>query len=525
MKKILVLYNKTLVIGTIILLVGIAIAPLINANVSAENVDIKLSGHNFSNMEPNAEPLSWIDRWPDLPGRYEPMFDVYDVIEFEQTTWGLSSADFNDDGELDFAVSWSTAPWTQSTISIFYNHGENDFTQNDVYTITSPPRRYFKDLDSADYDNDGDTDLMFTYSISTSSIDDGFVNVLFNDGENNFGNLTIVAELIEGDRINPQLTSDDFDNDGDIDFLVGDNSGLVEFFKNDGTGNFISACLYDFGMQLSRGLSSADFDNDGDIDFIVTQHTKGTSIGNIYLVWNDGSESCFNQSNFVNIVDLPPPTTSFFTCTWIRGYGCLQSIDYNDDGMMDFIFSGSDSVFLYMQKDIGVFDYFHIMRLPAITNDEGTGWTVDDLRMGGICTGDFNNDNLNDLIIGGDFGFVRICYNNFVLVDIVKPDTANLYISNEMKWFPFMAPIRIYSFIQYGKSIVIGDLTVEVKALAPLQKVEFYLGNKLKFTDETEPFEWEWSSFSFGRKKVKAVGFDMDGEQVGFDDTIVWKFL
>jgi len=70
-------------------------------------------------------------------------------------------------------------------------------------------------------------------------------------------------------RINPQMTSADYDNDGDIDFIVGDNSGIVEFFINDGQGNFMSdGVIHRYG-HLSWGLSSADFDNDGDIDFIV----------------------------------------------------------------------------------------------------------------------------------------------------------------------------------------------------------------------------------------------------------------
>jgi parallel beta-helix repeat protein len=40
----------------------------------------------------------------------------------------------------------------------------------------------------------------------------------------------------------------------------------------------------------------------------------------------------------------------------------------------------------------------------------------------------------------------------------------------------------------------------------------------------SEPYEWEWDRFSFGRYTVKALAYDLDGEQVGFDDTIVWKF-
>ena len=192
---------------------------------------------------------------------------------------------------------------------------------------------------------------------------------------------------------------------------------------------------------------------------------------------------------------------------------------------MDFIFSGGESVFLYMQKSIGVFDYFHIMRLPGRKAEDG-GWYNDDLRKGGIAIGDFNDDGLDDMIIGGVQGVVRKCYNRFVMVDIVYPDIANVILNNKIVWdIPFCDPIMIYSFIKNGKSIVIGNLTVEVKPLEPLQKVEFYIGIRKMFTDDSEPFEWEWNRFSFRRCKIKAVGFDLDGNKVGFDDAVVWKFF
>ena len=61
----------------------------------------------------------------------------------------------------------------------------------------------------------------------------------------------------------------------------------------------------------------------------------------------------------------------------------------------------------------------------------------------------------------------------------------------------------IYAFIKHGTSIALGNLKVEVKALAPLQKVEFYLGLRLMHTDDTEPYEWNWDKFSFGQVFAK----------------------
>jgi len=124
-------------------------------------------------------------------------FDIYEVIDFGQTAWGATSADFNDDGDIDFAVTSATAPFTQSKISIFYNDGNLGFTQDDVFTFSYS---YISDLDSGDYDNDGDIDLMFTYSETEGSgggKTNGTVNLLLNDGENNFGNHIMIVKHVE----------------------------------------------------------------------------------------------------------------------------------------------------------------------------------------------------------------------------------------------------------------------------------------------------------------------------------------
>jgi hypothetical protein len=224
-----------------------------------------------------------------------PHFDNVSLIKFGQSAYGIDIADFNDDGWLDFAVSWATRPLGYSSITLFYNDGHLNFIQEkEIFTINE---NYIADLDIGDYDNDGDYDIIFTKNIYKWHRDlpwnvIGAYYILENRGDDTFESKKLIAErgrdimfyfganfylhvqcpirhYFGYDRINPKMTSADFDNDGDIDFLVGDNSGMVEFFINDGQGNFMSDGIIHRYGHLSWGLASADFDNDGDIDFIV----------------------------------------------------------------------------------------------------------------------------------------------------------------------------------------------------------------------------------------------------------------
>ncbi|RLF58455.1 MAG: hypothetical protein DRN27_05380 [Thermoplasmata archaeon] len=209
----------------------------------------------------------------------QSMFEVFDIVEIGRNSWGLTSADFNDDGYIDFAVASAHTGSNYSTISIFYNDGNKKFTRNDVYS-TDFYLRYIKDLDSGDFNDDGDIDLIFTYSeyeyfneIPVHVY--GVTSLLLNDGNDSFSDEEIIARRGSGipfdpeGRINPQITTGDYDGDGDIDLLVGDNSGIVEFYLNDGSSNFMNdGIIHNFGHS-SWGLTSGDFDGDGLIDFVV----------------------------------------------------------------------------------------------------------------------------------------------------------------------------------------------------------------------------------------------------------------
>jgi len=444
-------------------------------------------------------------------------FDIYELASFGQTAWGLATADFNNDGLIDFAVSSATVPITYSSVTIFYNQGDLTFSQEEVYRFNE----YIMDLEAADVDNDGDIDLLFTYNEVTwigewGYYTNGTVNLLENNGDNQFEPHKMIVWLGPHERMDPekqtniQLACADYDNDDDTDFLIGSNSGKVELFANDGFGEYSGIeVIHDYG-KYSWGVASGDFNDDGWMDFIVNANEEGKqSTNHIYLKYNHRIPDIFDNNPGESIVELPIPTK--FRNSGLYTDGCLVSIDYNNDGLLDFMYGNAAYVFLLVQKDDGFFESFYVCRLP-----DGLEGYSDSLKIGALTVGDFNNDGLDDVIAGGVQGNVRLFVNTKTLIDITYPQDMWWYRFGEEQGRGFKYP---------GNCLVIGDITVQTKELEPLSYVEFYLDDKLVFTDEESPFEWEWNRFSFGSHMVKTKAYDLDGNSAGFDTARVWKFL
>jgi len=206
----------------------------------------------------------------------ETGFELQYLAELGQTVYCLTSQDFDNDGDIDAMSCYSRAGEVERAIRYFENTGGSFIDRGNVFQSYSGDR--ISGLDSADYDNDGDFDLVMTYSETIPGNDYykdfGYIQLLENTGSS-FIESEVIArngELTQGKvltkaRYNPRLVLEDFDKDGDIDIAVGDNSGWVELFQNV-NGEYGRSIVSNFG-DFTWGISKVDIDGDSDVDLLV----------------------------------------------------------------------------------------------------------------------------------------------------------------------------------------------------------------------------------------------------------------
>lgn len=181
-------------------------------------------------------------------------------------------ADYDNDGDLDFLLTGQEAePDFDPVIRIYRNDGG---TFVDAGATLHPV------MDGAvawgDYDNDGDVDLALTGS---SREQDHFSEIYQNDG----GTFSAISPNI-ANVSQSSVAWADYDNDGDLDLLLTGKTGIsthtTKLYRNDG-GTFVDSGVplpdLDYGV-----LAWADFDRDGDHDFYLSGRTQNGVLGHLY---------------------------------------------------------------------------------------------------------------------------------------------------------------------------------------------------------------------------------------------------
>ena len=273
-----------------------------------------------------------------------------DLKSSEDAKHGFSNINFADiDADNDYDLFWGDI--FNMNMYLFINSGDSATSdlirQTQNYLPNNTPG--FNHPTFADLDNDNDLDLII--GVANNSDKD---NILFyrNNGLPVLAQFSLeTSNLIHcidlGTSTKPVFG--DLDNDNDLDMLIGNISGQLTYYENIGTRYLPE---FDFVTDNYKGIdvgsSSApflvDYDSDNDLDLLI-----GDQTGRIEYWQNIGNKSDFNPTLITNqLAGIKRDQLAI-----------PQMIDLNNDGLKDLVvgewdFNSRANILLY--RNIGTYN-------------------------------------------------------------------------------------------------------------------------------------------------------------------------
>ncbi|OGU78823.1 MAG: hypothetical protein A2W11_11905, partial [Ignavibacteria bacterium RBG_16_35_7] len=265
-------------------------------------------------------------------------FSYFDIPLGSLTTGAsdLAWGDIDGDTDLDLVVG------TDGETVIYRNDaGALSLTDTELpgyWEENSQAEFDLRSITWADYDNDGDNDLLIPSSFDEVTFSYR-TKLMRNDGPNGTGGWIFTeADSVFAPTAHAQSAWADFDNDQDLDlFLVNiaplTDESFIRRYRNDGNGNFIGEDILG-GLTVEHGEAQwGDYDGDGDLDILVAGNVK--EIDSTYTpmalrIYRNDNE------NFVPV--------EIISCIPCEGWFDLTAAtwaDYDSDGDMDILLAGN----------------------------------------------------------------------------------------------------------------------------------------------------------------------------------------
>ena len=296
--------------------------------------------------------------------------------------YGAAATDFNDDGYRDLA----TVNEVSDDVRMFLNRADGSGLFGAMLT-PEPIGHEGSPNETADFDNDGKTDLCVGVSSSSQ------VTVLLGAGNGTFSATRIVPITSEPHGI----VTLDVDGDADPDIVSANvSSNDLSVLINDGNGNFAPPVYFEGGVNGEYGLAAADVDGDGITDLVVGGR-NGSQV-NAMLGNGDGTFT------------VAGPAQSAGGQTWVVFLG-----DVNGDGELDVASAndGDGNVGVLIGNGDGTFD-------PPVTIGIGA-------HVPSVDLGDLDGDGDLDMVVssyGGGFWrrFTNDGSGTFTLAEEIPAD-------------------------------------------------------------------------------------------------------
>jgi hypothetical protein len=317
---------------------------------------------------------------------------------------GVVADDFDGDGDLDLMVSsWDTAGQLR-----LWRQAEDGRFEDRTGAAGLTGLCGGLNLVQADYDNDGDLDVLVLRGAWLHEKGRHPNSLLRNEGGGSFVDVTFAAGL--GEVHHPTQTAGwaDYDLDGDLDLYIGNETSdriraPGQLFRNEGDGTFVdvAAAAGVENLRYAKAVSWGDFDGDRWPDLYVSNLGAPNR-----LYRNRGDGTFVDRAAALGVAE---PIASF--PAWF--------LDFDDDGVLDLFVSSYDT-------GVGHLAAWHLGKpagcgFPRLYRGDGRGGFVDVAgAMGlhqpsmpmGANFGDLDGDGWLDLYLGtGDTSYFSLMPN------------------------------------------------------------------------------------------------------------------
>jgi hypothetical protein len=252
-------------------------------------------------------------------------------VSADSSAYFAEFADYDNDGDMDLLIGSNSS----SAISKLYsNNGDGTFTDVTSTTIGNISMS-LGGIAWVDYDKDGDLDIVMAGGSSSTA------TKILQNNNGVFSDVGVFVGVTTESSIK-SVSVVDYDGDGDMDLYFTAQAGENKLYSNNGDGTFsdMTTIVGIAGNTVSQDQQSlwGDFDKDGDMDLFVAVNNASGSYANSKYYTNNGNGT-FTDTTLASIGDISMTLVDAVVA------------DYDGDGDLDIFLPGVVSGNKLLQND------------------------------------------------------------------------------------------------------------------------------------------------------------------------------